>query len=341
MGKRGPHHKKHIKRFFLIPTLVLFFGSIMFSWSIFTDASTPNQEVQFGVTFSTKYASYLGLDWKQVYLASLDDLHIKFYRIPIYWDEIESEQGNINLDNVRWMLDEADKRGVKVILAIGQRVPRWPECHPPAWTRNLSKIEIQEQETRMIDTIVTELKDYEAVDRWQVENEPFFAVFGECTKPDEEFISKTVARVKQLDPTKPIIITDSGELSTWADAAGVGDILGISMYRVTWNSLFGYFYYPLPPAYYKNKAKLISPWVQDVIVTELQAEPWVPSTILTTSLEDQFHSMNPKRFLNNVEFARRTSMSQVYLWGVEWWYWLKQYHNYDAMWETARTVFNN
>lgn len=333
------HNKKHIRRFALIPTIILAIGSIFFVWSSYHNEPYSDEPTQLGVTFSTKYAKELGLDWRKVYIETLDDLQVRLYRIPVYWDEIEQQPNERDLSDIQWMMDEADKRGAKIMLAIGQRVPRWPECHPPEWTKNYPDDLMQQYELTMMEDVVHTFKDHPALYRWQVHNEPFFSVFGECRTPDEEFISSSIARVKTLDPEHKVMTTDSGELSTWARTSGVADVLGISMYRVTWNSIFGYFYYPLPPAYYTKKAQLISPWVDDVIVSELQVEPWVPSTILTTSLEEQFHSMDVARFQNNIAYVEETGFSEVLLWGVEWWYWLSEVHGDSSMWDEGRIQF--
>jgi len=333
------HKVAHVRKFILVPVLIIFFGGGLLFWNTYANNPYPDEPTTFGVTFSTLYARELGLDWQKVYIETLDDLKIRNYRIPVYWNEIERDQGSIWLDDVRWMLDEAEKRDAHVFLAIGRRVPRWPECHPPDWTRNMPEEEIQEHELHMIKTIVEEFKDHPAVDRWQVQNEPFFAFFGECAEPDEDFIRESINLVKELDPSRPVLTTDSGELSTWSKTSDVADVLGISMYRTTWNSVFGYFYYPLPPVHYSKKAEFVAPFVNEVIVTELQVEPWVPSTILTTTLDEQYRSMNPKRFESNIDFARRTGFSEVYLWGVEWWAWLRDVHEEPAMWNAGRDVF--
>ena len=37
--------------------------------------------------------------------------------------------------------------------------------------------------------------------------------------------------------------------------------------------------------------------------------------------------------------ARRVGFSEAYLWGVEWWYWLKETKGEPAVWDTARELF--
>ncbi|MFH1426750.1 MAG: hypothetical protein ABIG66_04975 [Candidatus Kerfeldbacteria bacterium] len=333
------HTKRHIAIFILFPLVAVCIGIGIMLWSVYAKQPYKAEPIM-GATFSTKYCKELGLDWKKVYIALLDDMEIRVLRIPIYWDEIEKKQGQVNLDDVRWMLDEAQKRGARVTPAVGRRVPRWPECHPPKWTRYLFEDEIQDAELAMIRTVTTELKDHPAIMRWQVQNEPLFGVFGECPEPDPEFVAESVDLVREIDPARDIIITDSGELSTWTETAQLADILGISMYRVTWNSFWGYFYYPVPPTMYTAKAGVIAPLVKDTIVSELQVEPWVPSSILTATLEEQYRSMDSERLLSNVDYVRRTGFSEVYLWGVEWWYWLKLKYDDPTMWETGKEVFS-
>ena len=87
----------------------------------------------FGVTFSTKFCREIGLDWREVYLAILDDLEVKEIRLPIYWDEIEKTPGVFDFTDYDYIISEGQKRGVNFIVNIGWRLPRWPECHSPEW----------------------------------------------------------------------------------------------------------------------------------------------------------------------------------------------------------------
>ncbi|MBI2411147.1 MAG: cellulase family glycosylhydrolase [Candidatus Kerfeldbacteria bacterium] len=337
MNTETHHHKL---RYLLIPVVIIVIGGAVFFWNQHQTDATAGLQTEFGVTLSTQYATYLGLDWKELYIAALDQLGIRKFRIPVYWNDIEQSPGDVHLSDIQWILDEANKRDAKIILAVGMRVPRWPECHAPQWTTNFSQDQMHAAETTMIETVVNQLKDAPALQRWQVENEPFFTAFGECPKPDNDFISAIIQRVKTLDPTHPVVVTDSGELGLWIRTSRDADVLGISMYRTTWNPWFGYFRYPVPPAMYRLKAKFIQPLVQNVIVTELQAEPWVPESVLSASLQDQYKTMDIDDFEKNIDYARRTGFSEVYLWGVEWWYWMKQQQHDDRFWESSKKVFS-
>jgi hypothetical protein len=111
------------------------------------------------------------------------------------------------------------------------------------------------------------------------------------------------------------------------------------MYRVTYNSLVGYLYYHLPPIFYTSRAWLVGKPLDKVIVSELQAEPWAPKGLLNSSLEEQFKSMDANRLRIHVDYAKRTGFSGAYLWGAEWWYWLKEKQNDASLWNTAKTIF--
>lgn len=292
-----------------------------------------------GVTFSKKQALFLGLDWKQTYTAILDDLGVRHFRIAVHWDDVEPRQGRFDFRDLDWMLTEAASRNAKVTLAIGRRTPRWPECHDPLWASKLSEEQVRLRVLGLLRATVEHTKKSGAVIRWQVENEPLLDAFGECPPGDPGFLLQEIALVRSLDPTRPVMTTESGELSTWTRAAGLVDTLGISLYRVTWSKFWGNFYYPLTPGYYRAKAGAVGLLGPNVIITELQAEPWGERPITEMSVDEQFISMPPERIRSNIEFARRTGFREIYLWGAEWWYWLKTTKDRPEIWDGLKGTF--
>lgn len=294
-----------------------------------------------GVTFSQLYAEELGLNWQEVYLAFLDDLGARSFRLIAYWPQLEKEEGKFDFSSLDWQLAELEKRGGRAILVIGRRLPRWPECHEPSWVANLEEKAKQEKILLLLTEVVNHYKDSQVIESWQVENEPLLTLFGKCPAPDKNFLSKEVAQVRALD-SRPIIITDSGELSLWLRTPRYADILGTTMYRVVWNKYLGYFKHLYPPAFYYWRSLLAQKLfkIDKVITSELQAEPWVPEGkfIKDISLEKQFESIDLDRLRENINFARRSGFSEAYLWGVEWWYWLKK-QGEESFWEEMRNDF--
>lgn len=330
-------HPARIAILFLMACLLL---SVIFLVYLMIGRAPIADKVDFGVTFSEPFAKQLGLDWQAAYLALLDDLHVRKLRLIAYWPEIEKEAGNYVFDDLDWQIKEARKRKAEVILAIGRKTPRWPECHIPEWAKGLSKDAQQEKVLALLNQIVEHYKDNPAIKYWQVENEPFFNSFGECPKLDKKFLDKEIALVKSLD-ARPIILTDSGELSSWLGPMRRTKILGTTLYRVVWSETLGYFRYPLPPVFYYKRARLAEELfgLEKVLVIELQAEPWGPKQIYETPITQQEQSMNLTEFKKTVEYMRQTGLEEAYLWGVEWWYWMKTTIGDPGIWNEAKKLW--
>lgn len=302
------------------------------------------KEVIFGVTFSPRYVSYLKLDWQKVYIQILDDLKVKDLRIPSYWDMLEPQKGQYDFSQTDFMIKEAGKYGAKVILVLGARQPRWPECQVPTWAKNLSVADRQKRTLEFIKSVVERYKNSGTIWAWQIENEPFVVWFGQnCDLPDKKFLQEEINIVKKLDSKRPIIVTDSGEWSSWITTMKFADILGISLYRKAYNpALSSYITYPFPAWMYPVKSdlvrKLFAPQNSKTIISEFQAEPWVQKSIPDTSLEQQLELFSIEDFQNNIEFGKKTGFEDMYLWGAEWWFYMAQ-QGYPQYLEYAKTLF--
>ena len=334
---------KYIKKWIIVLVVVLALFSII--WAVISALDfSGRQEVTFGVTFSHKYASQLGLDWTETYWAIINKLGVKNVRLAVYWDLIEEENNFFNLADYEWMVEEAAKKDVNIIMVIGRRTPRWPECHDPKWLASMDKEDQERELMEMLEKVVNHFKKYKNISVWQVENEPLLNLFGKCPPADKGLLAKEVALVRSLD-TRPIMITDTGELSSWDEAASLADIFGITMYRVVWNRFIGVWRYPWPPAYYYFKAKRISKKynLDKIIVSELQAEPWTKGGVNIREMKiwDQFDTFDLDDFRSNLEYVKRAGFRESYLWGVEWWYWLKKEKNHPEFWNEAKLIWQN
>lgn len=302
----------------------------------------PKNQLIYGATFSVKQARALGLDWQKVFISALDDLKIKKLRLVAYWDEVEKQDGKYEWQELDWQIKEAGSRKTDLILAVGGRLPRWPECHLPGWTNGLTK---QQREEKILDYIkqtIERYKNEKQIIAWQVENEPFLSHFGDCPKLDPNFLDQEIEAVRKLD-NRPIIVTDSGELSLWIPAARRADIFGTTMYRYTYSSyLKRYINYPITPAFFRakrNLAKLFAWKPADWIVIELQAEPWASEPYQNVSRAERDKTMDPEKFKDTLEFARLAGFKEFYLWGVEWWYWEKEVNKRGDFWEIAKEIY--
>jgi hypothetical protein len=321
--------------------LVLLVVMALLTFFYFQYDPVSAEEQEWGISFSHTHAEYLGFDWKEMYLDILNDLKPKTIRLMTYWDVIEQEKGIFDFQAVDEMLIEAGKQGVHVILVVGRKQPRWPECHNPDWFSDYSIKEQEEAQLAMVKRVVEHFRQFDAIKIWQVENEPLFNFGRDCTKTAKVLLEEEVTIVRSLD-SRPVIVTDSGELGRWLPTALIAkpDIFGTTMYRVVHNPITGYIRYPLPPGFIKIKAGVLNFFtpITDIRGVELQAEPWFIDGVFKTSLEDQYSLMNPKLFQENIEYARNTGLKAHYLWGVEWWYWMAKEHNDWGMWDVARQL---
>lgn len=325
--------KKVLKKVILIIIIV----ALLLVARLFFGEAPKAEKITWGVNFSQKQAMLLDLDWREAYLAILYDLKVPTIRIAAYWDLIEKEPGEYSFEDLDFQIEEAQDKGVEVMLVFGKKVPRWPECHIPNWARGLSREEQDERVLRLIEKIVIRYHSFDTIWAWQTENEPFFR-FGECRKITEEFLKKEIDLVKSLDPQKrPVVISDSGSGRFWIKTSRLGDMVSMSLYRKVWFKEFNtYVTYPLPPVFYWNKARIVDKlFGKEVFCSELQAEPWGPVLISELSFHEQEKTMNLEKFRENVKFARETGFDQFYLWGAEWWYWLKEKHGQPKIWEEA------
>ena len=313
---------------------------LVFAGYLFLGSPPQAEEITWGVNFSQKHSQNLGLNWRENYLALLEDLNAKNLKVSAHWDLLEPEKDRYFFEDLDWQILEAENHNAKILLVIGMKSGRWPECHIPEWAKNLNKEEQQKEILEMLDKIVLRYRDRVSVNMWQVENEPFFP-FGECPWVDKNFLKKEINLVKSLDPNHPIIISDSGEGSFWIQAAQLGDIVGTTMYKRVWfRQLRVYIHYPFPPTFYWRKAQIIKNFFgKKVICIEFQAEPWGPKLLYDLPLEEQEKTMNLEQFKKNIEFAKKTGFDTIYLWGGEWWYWMKEKQNQPEIWQEAKKLF--
>jgi hypothetical protein len=333
--------KKIFKKILITVSVVAVSAVLVFlvAWQIDLGGG---REPAWGATFSEYYAKeFLRLDWEKAYTAILDELPFKKYRLVAYWQYLEPEEGRYNFQNLDWQMNEAQKRGKEITLAIGYRMPRWPECHAPEWAKKLPLDELRRNLLEYMGKVVDRYKNYDILKAWQVENEPFLSTFGECPPPDEQFLQQEINLVKSLDPQRLIMVTDSGELSLWLTASKFGDTLGTTLYRIVYSPYFKRFKHFIPPSFYGLRAAAAGKisGTKDVIVSELQAEPWAPNTasISFVPFDDQTKDFTLEDMKDNIAFTRKTGLKEAYLWGPEWWYY-REVHGDPSWMEFGKTL---
>ena len=320
---------------FLLTLILLFSKDFFLQWTV-KDSGVAN-EVKVGTTFIKINAEALGLNWKSAYREIVNDIGIKQIRIPIFWDQIEPKPGIFDWETLDWQMQEASKANAKILLVVGHRVPRYPECYAPDWTRSLDDRDFKQALFNMTTAAVLHFKDHPALEAWQVENEPLAKILGkiwggETCREVAPLVAEEVKLVRSLDQHKhPTIVTFA--FSPWMTSQiretldFDSDVVAITLF----NKLFfrspvysGYvemfrmgFFSPLRLAY---QAAIAQQKAKPFWVAEMQAEPWGPDgPYRFAHPEDAYISMNPDRLTETWNYATRSGISRIYLWGAEWW----------------------
>lgn len=303
----------------------------------------PVAHPRIGVSFSEKRSIEMGLDWRANYLALLDDMKLRSFRLMSYWDVHEPARGQLDFSTLDWQMNEAAARGAKVSLAIGLRQPRWPECHQPDWALTLKGNDWKQALYAYMEIVVKRYENHPALESWQLENEGVNNWFGTCDAPDTVRLNEEFNLVKSWSK-KPVWMSLSDQHGLPFNPP-VPDKYGFSVYRTVWSEKTGpykgYLTYPTPIWYHRARVGIIKLTTgRDSFIHELQLEPWGPTDTLRLSTDEQDKSMSPEQIKNSLYFARELGMNDIYTWGSEWWYWRKV-HGDPRIWETVRNEVNS
>ncbi len=292
---------------------------------------------QFGASFSAKYCRELGVDPKQCLKAALSDLGVRHLRLMSYWDVHETVPNVFDFTELDWQFAMAEKYGAKVSLCLGVRQPRWPESHWPAWALNMPGSEWQALQY-FIKTVVRRYRKRPCLISWQLENEALLRHFGQNGNFDRKRLKAEFKLVKRLDKRHPVIMTTS-------DSWGMPffgprpDLYGFSIYRY-FHDRGQYRRSRRLPIFFAVRASLIRLFKRrPVFIHELQAEPWGPVATVRMPISEQLDTMDMARVREAIVFARATKLLPADVWGLEWWYYLRQTHQRTEIWDYMRTIF--
>lgn len=299
-------------------------------------------DISYGVSFSKLHSDELGLDWLDVYLEILNDLNVKKLRLSAHWPLIEPERDVYDFSVMDFQMNEARVRNIPVILAVGRKAPGWPECHTPHWVGYMEWEEQKMEIRQYLTKVVERYKDYPNLRYWQIENEPFLNFARHiCGEPDEAFYEEELALVREMDTDTPILATDGGEFGTWLKAHNHADAFGSTMYLYVYTKLIGYWRYPVYGGFFRWKLNMLE-WLaredKPKISIEVGLEPWLKEPIVSVPIDEQLEKMNMERFEEILGVTRDSGFAEHYLWGAEWWYYVKQ-KGHPEFWERARELF--
>ena len=329
----------------IVCILVFLLVSTMYGiaqWYIHTESSKP---LQLGVTFIPDYAQSLGVD-PQANMDALIHIGVKHFRIVSYWSDGEPSKGQYDFSQLDWQFKKAENDHAKIILTLGLRQPRWPECHIPTWATQEAPSVWEPQLNAYMQAVIERYKASPSLQSYQLENEYFLHGFGTCTNYDRSRLINEYSLVKSLDSSHPIIVTRSDNAIGIPVNKPQPDEFSISIYRRVWDAAVTHRYleYPFPAWYYG----FLAGWQKladhkDMMIGELQAEAWAPNgqSITQISLSEQNKSINAQRLRDVFNYGKATGMRSIDLWGAEYWYYRLTVLHDPSLWNVAKQEYGS
>jgi hypothetical protein len=327
----------------LVVFIALDFG-VMYGiarWYIWQQSSTP---LTMGASFIPDYAEQLGLNPQQTLHAIIYGLGVRNLRFVSYWNDIEPTKGHYDFSTLDWEFAAADAAHAKVTLSIGLRQPRWPECHPPNWVNTSAPTDQWQSELEQyMQAVIERYKNNPALQSYQLENEYFLKAFGQCQNYSRSRLVNEFNFVKQLDPNHPVIISRSNNNLGLPIGAPTPDEFGVSVYKRVWVPFVGrYVEYPFPAWYYAffaGAGEILTG--KNMIIHELQAEPWPPhsESITGISIATENQSLSPARLKGRFTYGEATGIRTMYLWGAEFWYYRMVVQHDPDLWNVAKQQY--
>ncbi|MGH2583859.1 MAG: hypothetical protein ACRDJE_02990, partial [Dehalococcoidia bacterium] len=192
-----------------------------------------------------------------------------------------------------------------------------------------------------------------AVEAIQVENEPFVHFQGHANgwRIRKEFLAREIATVRAADPGEhPIVVSHASWVKmddTWRWILENADAVAQSVYTKRqrgpwpWFYIFPYRIGPLTPDL-PGQARVAAEQGKLLWIGELQAEPYEhPSVDIRSIPTGEAASFSTRWLRENIRLAARSGASRVYLWGVEWWAYLRERRGEPELWEEAKRVIRN
>lgn len=315
----------------------------MYGIAVWYARSVAHQPLTLGVSFIPDYAQSLGVDPQET-MDQLLAIDVTNFRLVSYWSDGEAVKGVYNFDQLDWQFKKAEAAKAKIILTVGLRQPRWPECHIPDWALNEPKNVWQPQLFDYMTAVINRYKDSPSLQSYQLENEYFLKGFGTCRDFSRQRLIDEYNLVAKTDPNHPIIVGRSNNALGTPIGKPTPDMFSISVYKRVWDAgvTHRYLEYPFPAWYYGFVAgvqKMVTG--KDMIIGELQAEAWPPrgQTIPQTSLAEQNKSMNAVMLADRFDYGKATGMRGIYMWGAEYWYYRMVVLHDPSLWNVAKQEF--
>lgn len=345
-------------RYFALTALILttVYGLSQCAWPVTGQTGNP----EYGINYSCKRAEYFGLECEALFRQILADLGVRLVRLSVYWSDVERDPGVYDFSAVDRLLAIAEEYGARVTMSIGMKAQRYPEFWFPTWLRLAAKLPpdgypedhplVEEALFPYLAAAARHVGAHPAVEAIQVENEPFVHFRGHANgwRIRRSFLARELETVHSNDPgAHPIVISHASwwrRDGTWRWIIENADVLAQSVYTKRqrgpwqWLHIFPYhtgFYAPDLP----EQARTAKRNGKQVWIGELQAEPYErPDVDVRRIPTATARSFSVRLFRDNVRLAKRSGAARAYMWGAEWWAYLRLVRGEPELWDIARAT---
>ncbi|MCC6421496.1 MAG: beta-galactosidase [Gemmataceae bacterium] len=305
-------------------------------------------------------------EWCAAQLGTLiAGLGAKHVRLSVEWAEVEPRPGEYDFRLLDAQLAVAEEHGARVVLTAGLKSQRHPEFFLPAWAMAwvqpgeraviTDHPELRAHALAMVAAVTRHAAASPAIEGWGAENEPYVnSARGEAWSGwtiGRDFVREAAAVIRANDPGgRPVAINHGQHFvfdRRWQWALEDADVLAASIYPFRNTVVLGRKRVqdvlqigPLGPNY-AHQAREARRLGKEYWITEMQAEPWTDGDARLISPENPSPNLSPEKFEKNIDYARRTGASRVYLWGAEWWLFQREWYGDSRYWEVAREAIGD
>ena len=282
--------------------------------------------IRFGITFSHTHLNLLKIPVNDALDLALE-MGFSHLRLGSYWQEVEKNKGVYNFSKLEGLLIRCEKTKQKVIMNVGMKSPRWPEFYWPGYLKdkNFNNSEARRRTLLFIEKLVKTLNKYSCITHWEVENEPLDPNGSENLAIPIDFLIEEVGLVRKLDNRQIIVSLWADDLESrqlFPEILPISDMIGLDLYYKRFmKSDKGKPYYEGSKTSDDYLREIIKTSPKEVIIMELQAEPWEKD--IKGYLSKDPESISPKLLESNLKKASSLGVREIILWGFEYWYYQK------------------
>jgi hypothetical protein len=313
-----------------------------------------------GISFRPRQAEDFGLPVRKT-LETLLRFPFDLIRIAAYWNQIESRPGDLDVRELDWQLEAAERAGKRVIVSVGAiKNFGYPEVFVPGHHLELPLVEgslvrpathpsLLSAAIEFIRRIVARYRDRASIVAWQLEHEAVDPLGMEHSwRLGVDFVERELEALRDADGSRPVMMngflptSSMVRLTQWWRTRDQGDSRA---FAIRSSDIVGIDYYPRHALLSIGQRTLYltgseTPWQRNltkqflarihasgkrVMIAEGQAEPWETVTRPPNPPGRVMFSCRPEDIIANYNEAIAWALPHTPIFAYLFWgaeYWL-------------------